>query len=89
MVKLCHVKILILRCILPPPKKKLNLVQKKTSHSLENLEQPDKKLNSLGIILIPCKNPKPLKKYQHSPSKKIPIYKKNVIFNNPEKAQPS
>ena len=51
MVKLCHEKMLILRCILPkyfepPPEKKL------TSHPLENLEHPDKKLNSLGIILI-------------------------------------
>ena len=30
-----------------------------------------------------------MEKYQHSPFKKIPIYKKNVIINNPEKAQPS
>ena len=81
---------LILRCILsspkkiePPPEKNL------TSHPLENLEHPDKKLNSLGIILIPWKNLKPLEKYQHSPSKKIPIYKKNVIVNNLEKSQPS
>ena len=46
-------KMLFLRCILYP--KKLNLLQKKnlTSHPLENLEHPDKKLNSLGIILIP------------------------------------
>ena len=53
MVKLCHEKMIILRCILPL--KKLNLIQKKklTSHPLENLEHPDKKLNSLGIILIP------------------------------------
>ena len=29
MVKLCHEKMLILRCILPPPQKKLNLLQKK------------------------------------------------------------
>ena len=31
MLKLCHEKMLILRCILPPPpqKKKLNLLQKK------------------------------------------------------------
>ena len=80
---------LILRCILSP--EKLNLIQKKylTSHLLENLEHPDKKLNSLGIILILWKNLKPLEKYQHSPSKKILIYKKNVIFNNPEKCQPS
>ena len=52
MVKLCHEKMIILRCILskttePPPEKKL------TSHPLENLEHPDKKINSLGIILIP------------------------------------
>ena len=44
MVKLCHEKMLILRCMLPPPKKK---------PPPENLEYPDKKLNSLGIILIP------------------------------------
>ena len=30
MVKLCHEKMRILRSILPPPKKKLNLLQKKT-----------------------------------------------------------
>ena len=29
MVKLCHEKMLILRCISPPQKKKLNLLQKK------------------------------------------------------------
>ena len=68
---------------------KLNLLQKKiTSHPLENLEHPDKKLNSLGIILIPWENIKPIEKYQPSPSKKIPIYKKNIIhcksFNHPE-----
>ena len=55
MVKLCHGTMLILRCILSPPKKKLNLLQKKklTYHPLENHKHPDKKLNSLGIILIP------------------------------------
>ena len=54
MVKLCHKKMRILRSILPPPKKKLNLLQKKLHLPLlENLEHPDKKLNSLGIILIP------------------------------------
>ena len=40
------------------------------SHTLENLEHPDKKLNSLGIILIPWWNLKPIEKYQPSPSKK-------------------
>ena len=51
--KLCHKKMRILRSIFPrkkiepPPEKKLNLPP------LENLEHPDKKLNSLGIILIP------------------------------------
>ena len=39
-------------------------------HPLENLEHSDKKLNSLGIILIPWENLKPIKKYQPSPSKK-------------------
>ena len=52
MVKFCHEKMLILRCILPkksdaPPEKHL------TSHPPENLEHLEKKLNSLGIILIP------------------------------------
>ena len=87
MVKLCHENMLILRCILPeknkpPPEKNL------ASHPLENLEYPDKKLNSLGIILIPWENLKPLEKYQPFPSKKIPIYKKNIIpcksFNRPK-----
>ena len=47
--------LLILRCVLPPPKKKVELPLEKnlTSHPMENLEYPDKKLNSLGIILIP------------------------------------
>ena len=54
MVKLCHEKMLILRCILPPPPKIEPPPEKKlTSHPLENLEHPDKELNSLGIILIP------------------------------------
>ena len=55
MVKLCHEKMLNLRCILPPPKKNLIFSRKKklTSHPLENLEHPDKERNSLGIILIP------------------------------------
>ena len=45
MVKLCHEKMLILKCILL---KNLNLLQKNlTSHPLKNLEHPDKKLNSL------------------------------------------
>ena len=43
MVKLCHEKMLILRCMLPPPPKKNEPLP-------ENLEYPDKKLNSLGII---------------------------------------
>ena len=72
-----------------PPPEKLNLIQKKnlTSHPLENLEHSDKKLNSLGIILIPRVNLKLLGKYLLSPPKKIP--KKNIIpcksFNHPEK----
>ena len=40
MVKLCHEKMLILRCMLPPP-------PKKKEPPPENLEYPDKKLNSL------------------------------------------
>ena len=56
MVKLCHEKMLILKCILPPPPKKKiepRPEKKLTSHPLENLEHLDKKLNSLRIILIP------------------------------------
>ena len=89
MVKLCHEKMLILRCIL---KKNLNVLQKNnlTSHPWKTLF---KKLNSLGIILIPRENLKPLEKYQPSPPIKIPIYKKNIIpcksFNLLEKPQPS
>ena len=52
MEKLCHKKMLILRYFLlknPEPQPEKNL----TPHPLENLEHPDKKLNSLGIILIP------------------------------------
>ena len=46
---------LILRCILLP--KNLNLLQKKnlTSHPLENLEHPDKKL--IGNNFSPRKKP--------------------------------
>ena len=70
----------ILRSVLLPPKKTWTSSRKKLNlPPLENLEHPDKKLNSLGIILIPWKNLKTSVKYQHSPSKKIPIYKKNVI----------
>ena len=49
MVKLCHEKMLILRCMLLPPKK--------NEPPPENLEYPDKKLNSLGIIFYPLKKP--------------------------------
>ena len=45
-----HVKV----CSALHLEQQINLLQKKiTSHPLENLEHPDKKLNSLGIILIP------------------------------------
>ena len=42
----------------PPPQKKIEPPPEKnlTSHPLENLEHPDKKLNSLEIILITWKN---------------------------------
>ena len=48
----------IFRSILPPPKKKIEPPPEKKLNlpPLENLEHPDKKLNSLGIILIPWKN---------------------------------
>ena len=59
----------ILRCILPP--KKLNHHQKKIEH-------PDKKLYSMGIILIPWENLKPLEKYQPPPKKS---------FNSTEQTQ--
>ena len=55
-VKLCHEKMLILRCILPPPppQKKIEPpIEKKNFPPLENLEHPDRKLNSVGIILTP------------------------------------
>ena len=74
MVKLCHEKMLILRCIHPPPKKKITIEpppeKKLNLPPLGNLEHPDKKLNSLGIILIPGKNLKPLENIS------IPIPKK-------------
>ena len=52
MIKLCHERMLILRCILPPPLPKNELPPEKSyppSHHLKNLEHPDKKLKSLGI----------------------------------------
>ena len=52
----------------PPPKKKLNYLQKKSypppSHRLKNLEHPDKKLKSLEY-LNPMRNLKLLEKYQN------------------------
>ena len=36
----------------PPPKTELPPEKKLTHHPLKNLEHPDKKLKSLGIILI-------------------------------------
>ena len=50
MIKLCHERMLLLRCI--PSPKKLNYLQKKNyppGHHLKNLEHTDKKLKSLGI----------------------------------------
>ena len=52
MAKLCHEKNAIFKMYPPqktehPPEKKL------TFHPLKNLEHPDKKLYSMGIILIP------------------------------------
>ena len=82
MVKLCHEKMLILRCI-SPKKNRTSSRKNPTSHHLENLEHPDKKLNSLGIMLLPRENLKPLEKYQLSPSKKIPIYQKNITSAGP------
>ena len=95
MVKLCHEKMLILKCILPPPrKKKLNLFQKikLTSYPLENLEHPDKKLNSLGIILIPWKTFSLWKNISIPPQKKFQSTRKTSLsttqksLNHHEKA---
>ena len=70
----------------------MNHFQKElTPHPLKILEHPDKKRYSLGIILIPSKNLKPLEKYQPSlpppPNKKrklfIPLNK--LKFNTTEK----
>ena len=52
MIKLCHQRMLILRCILPsktelPPEK---TIYPPPGHHLKNLEHPDKKLKSLGIF---------------------------------------
>ena len=64
--KTFHEKMLILRYILPP--KKINHPQKKINpHPMIKLERPDKKLYSLGIILIHYENLKSLEKYQPSP----------------------
>ena len=52
MVKLCHEKNANLKMY--PSKINRTFSRKKlTSHPLENLGHPDKKLNSLGMILIP------------------------------------
>ena len=66
MVKLCHEKMLILRCILLL-KKLIHLQKMINPYPLIKLERPDKKLYSLGIILIPYENLKLLEKYQPSP----------------------
>ena len=60
-VKLCHEKMLILRCVLP--QKNLNHPQKKINpYPLIKLERPDKKFYSMGIILIPYENLKVMAK---------------------------
>ena len=57
MIKLRNERMLILRCILPPPQKKNELPPEKKlppGHHLKNLEHPEKKLKSMhGDILIP------------------------------------
>ena len=69
-----HEKMIILRCILQikpeHPPEKLNL------QPLKNLEHPDKKLNSLGIILIPLKKTKASGKI--SASNKINLQEKHL-----------
>ena len=88
MVKLCHEKMLILRCILPH--KKLNLLQKKVNlPPLGKSRAPRQETQLTGNNFNPLKKPEASGKISASPLQKIPIYKKNVIFNNPEKAQPS
>ena len=78
----------ILRSILPT-KKKLNLLQKKLNlPPLENLEHPDKKLNSLGIILIPWKTLRLRKNISIPHPKKFQSTRK-TSFSNPEKSLPS
>ena len=54
----------------PPQKTRTTSRKKITPHRLKVLEHPDKKLNSLEIILIPWENLKPLDKYQPSPTPK-------------------
>ena len=94
MVKLCHEKMLILRCIIPPPQKKINHLQKKINpHPLIKIERPDKKLYSLGVILIPCENLKPMEKYQPSPFPQFffQFHRINSILTprkNPNKSPP-
>ena len=75
MVKLCHEKMLIFRCIFchkteSPPEKNLTLPPEKIQH-------PDKKLNSQGIILISWKDLKPPEKYQPPTLKKSQSTRKN------------
>ena len=52
MVKICYEKMLTLE-MYPSKINSTSSRKKLTSHPLENFEHPDKKLNSLGIMLIP------------------------------------
>ena len=90
MVRLCHEKMRILRSILPPPKKKIEPPPEKKLNlpPLENLEHPDKKHNSLGIILIPEKTLGLRKNISIPPPKKFQSTRK-TSFSNPEKSLPS
>ena len=57
MVKLCHEKMLILRCIIPPKNRTFSRKKNLTSHPLENLEHPDKKTQLTGNNFNPLKKP--------------------------------
>ena len=68
MIKLCHERMLILRCILPPPPKKMNYLQKKSPppprhhHPFPKIAKPSLKQSQtleLNLTSFP-KNPNPL-----------------------------
>ena len=83
MIKLRHERMLILRCILPPPPKKMNYLQKKVNPPSHHLKISNilTRNSSHWEYLNPMRNLKLLEKYQPPPpppskKKKISIYKK-------------